>query len=126
MFGGERDDGEAADAHEGRAGEKLAGFDFGESDWFGDGFSGFDFDGWLFGVGGGDGDDRGGAYGGFLIAGVVDDQFVAGLHFAEIFHGGGIGDAVPSGLFVALEIGEGIGGRLGFQQVVGRHGVTSV
>jgi hypothetical protein len=29
-------------------------------------------------------------------------------------------------LFVALEIGEGIGGRLGFQQVVGRHGVTSV
>jgi hypothetical protein len=57
---------------------------------------------------------------------VIDDQFVAGLHFAEIFYGGGIGDAIPLGLLVALKIGEGIDGGFSFQQVVGRHEVTSI
>ena len=66
------------------------------------------------------------ADGSLLVAGVIDDEFVSRLHLAEIFYRRGIGDAVPLRLFVTLEIGEGVCGRFGFQQVVRRHEVTSV
>jgi len=87
-------------------------------------FAGFYCYGGIFWVLGVYGDYRGGANGGFFFAGFVDDQLGAGGHFAEVFYGGGGGDAVPEGGFVALEIGEGVDGGFGFQKVGHRWGLA--
>ena len=73
----------------------------------------------LFGVGVGGFGDGGGADDLFFVTGVVDKDFIAGLHGAHVFEGGGIGDAVPGGGFLTSEIGEGIGGGFGFEKPVG-------
>ncbi len=39
-------------------------------------------------------------------------------HAAEIFNRHGIGDAVPDGGLVALEISEAVGGGFGFEKIV--------
>ena len=85
---------------------------------------GLDADFRVFGVGGVDGYDFCGANGGFAHIRVVDDEFFAGLHAAEIEQGGGVGDSVPGGLAVAHQVIEGVGGGLGFQKI--GHGSGSV
>lgn len=114
---GEGNHGETADADERRVGEELVGFDLGERDWFGDGLACFDLDGGILGIGSIDGNDGGGAYGGLVVAGFVDDEFVAGLHRAKVAEGDGIVDAIPDGGFVALQVGERICGGFGFQEI---------
>ena len=60
-----------------------------------DWFAGFDSDFGIFRVGVVDGDDFGGTDGDFAFAGVVDDEFFAFFHAAEVEEGLGIGDSVP-------------------------------
>jgi len=67
-------------------------------------------------------DDGAGADGSALVARVIEDPPGAGLHLAEIFDGGGIGDAIPVGFFVAEEVVEGVGVGLGFEEEAGGHG----
>src|ERR1700722_3340746 len=109
LGGGQRDHGQAALADQRGIGEKRARFNFNNRS---------------FRIGDLDRNDGGGANRALFIAGVVDDQFIAGFHVAEISYGGGIGNAVPLGLLVALQVGEGIDGSFGFQQVVRRHGIS--
>src|SRR5207248_6030687 len=71
----------------------------------------------IFGVGGVDGYDFGGADGGFAHIRVVDDEFFAGLHAAEIEQGGGVRDAVPGSFAVAHQVIEGVGGGFGFEEI---------
>ena len=104
LGGAQRDHGQAALAHQRGIGEKRARFDFGERLGLGDCFSGFNFNNRSFRISDFDGNDRGSADGALFIAAVVDDQFIAGFHVAEISYGGGIGNAVPLGLLVAFEI----------------------
>ncbi len=76
--------------------------------------AGLDSDLGIFGVGGVDGDDFGGADGGFADAGVVDDELFALFHAAEVEEGLVVGDAVPGGFAVADEVVEGVGCRVRF------------
>ena len=60
------------------------------------------------------------------IAGLVNNEFCSGLHLAQISECHRIGHPIPFGNGVALQIGEAVTSRFGFEQViVGRHGVTS-
>ena len=58
LFRGEGDDGEAAHSYQRRSGEDLVGFDFGESNWFGECFARGDFYLRVFGIGDFDGNDE--------------------------------------------------------------------
>jgi hypothetical protein len=71
-----------------------------------------------FGIGGVDRDYCRGANGAFFIAGVIDDEAIAGLHFAEIAKGYGIGYAVPDSRAIFLQVGEGVCGGFGLQKIV--------
>ena len=76
--------------------------------------AGLDADDGVFGVGGIDGDDGGGAHHFFADVGVVDDKLFALLHAAQVEEGGVVGDAVPGGFAVADEVVEGVFVGLGF------------
>ncbi len=65
-------------------------------------------DDWVFGIGGVDGYNLGGADGGLADIGVVDDELFARFHVAQVEEGGVVGDAVPGGLAVAEEVVEGV------------------
>src|SRR5262249_20085140 len=71
-----------------------------------------------------DAHDFGGADGGLLISGVVDHELIAGLHAAQEFHCNRIGDSIPDGLALALEIRKGIYAGLSLQQI--RHRLPPV
>ena len=72
-----------------------------------------------FGVGGIDAEDGACADGGALVAGVVEDPLCARFHFAQMLDGGGVGDAVPDGFFVAEKVVEAINGGLGLEEEEG-------
>jgi len=118
---GEEDDGEAALANKRRISEEFIGFDLSERDCFGEGLSGFELNGGILGVRDVDRKNGGGADGGFVVAGFVDDEACSGGHLGEVTQGNGIVDAVPGSFLVALKIGEGILRRLGFEEIVGWH-----
>ena len=122
MFRGEWDDGETSHSYQWGSGEEFIGFDFGEGDGFGKGLAGADFHLGIFGVGEFDRNHRGCADNGFLIAGFVDDEVVAGLHGSEVSESDWIVDSVPDGLFVFLQVGKGVLGWLGFEEVGVWHG----
>lgn len=102
-----------------RIAKKLVLLDIGESAWLGQALIGFDENSRIPGIGGVDARDGCCSYGLALFAGMVENQLVSGFHLAQMLQGDGICDAVPDGFAVTLEIGEGIGVRLGFQQI--RH-----
>jgi hypothetical protein len=114
----EGNDGEAADSNEGGILEELIGFDLPQGDGLYERFPGLDLDGGIFGIGSVHRDDSGGADGAVVVASFVDDQSVSRLHPAKILHGDRIRNAVPDGDSVALEVGERIFGRFGFEQIV--------
>ena len=105
-------------ADQGRISEERIGFDLREWNRLGESLAGFDFHLRALGIGGIDGDYRGGADGGLVVAGFVDDEAVAGLHAAEISERDGIGDTIPNSRAVLLQVGKGILGRLGFKEIV--------
>ena len=69
---------------------------------------GLDADLRVFGIGGVDRDYLRCADGGFADVGVIDDEFFPGLHAAQVEEGLVVGDAVPCGLTVALEVFKGV------------------
>jgi hypothetical protein len=121
LFLGERNDGEAADFHQRRIGKDLLGLDPVEALRILEARADLDADERDFGVGGVHSGHGAGADGGALVAGVVEDPLGAGLELAQVFDGGGIGDAVPDGLLVAQEVVEAVGGGLGLEEVEGHH-----
>jgi hypothetical protein len=48
---------------------------------------------------------------------VIDDQFVALFHVAQVLHRHRIGHAVPDGGLFFLQIGKAVNGGLGFEEV---------
>src|ERR1700674_5375158 len=118
-------DGEAADADEGDSWNSLLDLIWGEGDWFWERLSEFDLDDGTFEIGGVDGDDKRCADGALAVAGFVNDQPRGRRGISRgFFYGGGIRDTVPYWDFVALQIGEGVFGRFGFEQIVSRHGTA--
>jgi hypothetical protein len=113
---------EPAFANQRGAGEDFVGFDLGECGLPRERFSGADFHFRHFGVGGVHGDGAGSADRGPQIPGFVDDQFRAGLHFAQVFDSCGAGDAVPQCGFIVQKIGEGVLARFCLQKIVVSHG----
>ena len=116
LLGGKRDDGEAELAEENGVVEDGGGAEVGEGLFGFEAFPGLDADFGVFGVGGVDGDDLGGADDRFADVGVVDDEFFALLHAAKIEQGLIVADAVPEGLAVAEEVVKGVFVRLGFEE----------
>ena len=119
---GEGDDGEAELAEEDGVFEDGGGAHVVEGLFLLEALAGLDADFGVLGVGGVDGDDFGGADGGFAYVGVVDDEFFAVFHAAEVEEGGGVGDAVPGGLAVADEVVEGVFAGFGLEEVGHRFG----
>ncbi len=93
-------------------------FDIGKRVGLGEARSGFDSDTGNLRIGDVYAGHGGGSYGGAFLAGVINHELVSGLHLAKMFYGDGICDTVPDGFAVALEIGEGVSVRLGFEQVM--------
>jgi hypothetical protein len=110
---GERDDGEAELAEHDGVFEDGSGANGVQGFFCLEVLDGLDADLGIFGIGGVDGDDLCCAYGCFADDGVVDDELVALLHAAKVEEGLVVGDAVPGGLAVALEVFEGVFGGLG-------------
>src|SRR5262249_30263248 len=58
------------------------------------------------------------AYRAFFVAGVIDDQLLAWLHFTQMPHRHRIGHAVPDGGLLFLQISEAVNRWFGFEEVV--------
>ena len=115
LFGSERDDGQAAHSHQRRRGEEFVGFDFGEGDGLGQFFARRESHLRVLRIRDFDRDDGRCSDGAFSVASFVDDQTIAGFHFAKISERNRIVDAVPHSFLIALQIGEGIFRRFSFQ-----------
>jgi len=109
---------EAADDDQRGLGEERFGFNLGEGFGRFETLAHFDFDDGNFGVGGVHAENCAGADGGALVAGVVEDPLRALGHLAQIFDGGGVGDAVPDSLLVAEKVVEGVLVGFGFEEEV--------
>ena len=59
----------------------------------------------------------------FFVSRVINDEPLAGLHLPQMLYSSRIRHAIPYRLFIALQVGERIGGGLGLQQIV--HGCQS-
>lgn len=117
---GEGNDGKASLAQERRIGEQCTLFDVSQSYGMRNSLSGGNSDDGDFGIGGIDREHVGGADGATLVAGKVDDEFVAFFHLAQMLDGRRIGYSIPDGFVVLLELLEGIDGGFGLEQIV--HG----
>jgi hypothetical protein len=117
LFRGQGHHGQAALADQWRLGKEVLFFNRGERVRLLQAMADFDFDERSFRVGGIDADYGGGTDGLALVTGMVDNELIAGLHFAQMTDGGRVSDAVPDSFVVALETREGIGLGLRFQQV---------
>src|SRR5262249_60575815 len=97
LLGREGDDREASLSHQRRVGEQLVGFDLCQGAWFRDGMAGLDPYLGNFRVADVDRFNGRRAYRALFVAGVIDNQLLAWLHFTQMPHRDWVGHTVPDG-----------------------------
>src|SRR5262249_33661486 len=124
LFGGKGNDRQSADSYQRRSGKNLVGLDFRQGNRFTQQLSRCDFDLRILGIRILHRNNRSRSYRRFVVTGLIDDQFVARLHGAEMPECDRIVHAVPHGLFVLLQVGEGIFTGFCLEQIGVGHGVS--
>ena len=125
MFLCERHDREPADDQERRPRKQLFRLNGGQRLWVLESLAHLDAHYGHLGVAGVYAEYGSGADRRALFAGVVEDPLRSRFHFAQMLYGCRVGHAIPDGLFVVLEIVEGVDAGLGLEEEIGHghHGI---
>src|ERR1700733_8345346 len=115
---GEWNDGEPSDQDERRLREQRLCLDFGKSPGVLEALADLHLDNRNLGIAGIDAHHRTGSDSGAFIPGVIEDPLRPGLQFTQMLDCRRVGDAVPSGFLVALEVVEGVDAGLGLEEEV--------